>query len=133
MDRAAAEVALADVEVIAYREGPLAAVKDFERECLSREIPVLLAKAPAKACCSGSGCGCGAKIQLLVREEDVPRIEQLFRDQWLQAANETLGEGLVQLKAPEEVPEGSEPPCPACGTAAPLVAGACSDCGLQLE
>jgi predicted amidophosphoribosyltransferase len=23
--------------------------------------------------------------------------------------------------------------CPACGTAAPLVRGACSDCGLQLE
>ena len=29
--------------------------------------------------------------------------------------------------------EGDELPCPACGTAAPLVAGACSDCGLQLE
>ncbi|HUH04589.1 MAG TPA: hypothetical protein VML75_21480 [Kofleriaceae bacterium] len=29
-------------------------------------------------------------------------------------------------------PEG-ELPCPACGTAAPLVAGACTDCGLQLE
>jgi hypothetical protein len=24
-------------------------------------------------------------------------------------------------------------PCPACGTAAALVDGACSDCGLQLE
>jgi hypothetical protein len=24
-------------------------------------------------------------------------------------------------------------PCPACGTAAPLVDGACSDCGLMLE
>jgi hypothetical protein len=28
---------------------------------------------------------------------------------------------------------GDEPPCPACGTAAPLVDGACSDCGLRLE
>jgi len=28
---------------------------------------------------------------------------------------------------------GEEPPCPACGTAAPLVDGCCSDCGLQLE
>jgi hypothetical protein len=27
---------------------------------------------------------------------------------------------------------GDELPCPACGTAAPLVDGACSDCGLQL-
>ena len=27
----------------------------------------------------------------------------------------------------------SDEACPACGTAAPLVEGACSDCGLQLE
>jgi hypothetical protein len=29
--------------------------------------------------------------------------------------------------------EEGELPCPACGTVAPLVNGACSDCGLQLE
>lgn len=29
--------------------------------------------------------------------------------------------------------EDEELPCPACGTAAPLVDGACSDCGLVLE
>lgn len=29
--------------------------------------------------------------------------------------------------------ESGELPCPACGTAAPLVEGACSDCGLVLE
>lgn len=28
--------------------------------------------------------------------------------------------------------ESSAPVCPACGTAAPLVDGACSECGLQL-
>jgi predicted nucleic acid-binding Zn ribbon protein len=32
-----------------------------------------------------------------------------------------------------EVADGEHLPCPACGTAAPLVEGACSDCGLQLE
>jgi len=32
-----------------------------------------------------------------------------------------------------EAADGEEPPCPCCGVAAPLVAGACSDCGLQLE
>ncbi len=32
---------------------------------------------------------------------------------------------------PNEQVDG-ELPCPACGTAAPLVDGACSDCGLQL-
>jgi hypothetical protein len=31
------------------------------------------------------------------------------------------------------VTQGDDPPCPACGTAAPLVDGACSDCGLVLE
>jgi hypothetical protein len=34
----------------------------------------------------------------------------------------------VEIKA-----EGDLLSCPACGTIAPLVAGACSDCGLQLE
>jgi hypothetical protein len=29
--------------------------------------------------------------------------------------------------------DAEHPPCPACGTAAALVDGACSDCGLQLE
>lgn len=33
----------------------------------------------------------------------------------------------------EEVPDDEELPCPACGTAAPLVDGACSDCGLMLS
>lgn len=133
MDRAAAEAALADAEVIPYREGPIASAKELERECLKNEIPVMLAKGPPKACCGGGGCGCGAKIQVLAREEDVPRIEELFRTQWLAHAQETMGEGLVQLGAPKEVAEGEEPPCPACGTAAPLKDGACSDCGLQLE
>ncbi|MBL8955040.1 MAG: hypothetical protein JNK82_29965 [Myxococcaceae bacterium] len=133
MDRSAAEAALADAELIAYREGPIAAVKEFERECLAQEIPVLLAKGPPKACCGGGGCGCGAKIQLLAREEDIPRIEQHFRNQWLAHAKDTIGEDLVQLKAPVEVAEGEDPPCPACGHVGPLKEGACGDCGLQLE
>ena len=41
-------------------------------------------------------------------------------------------EGLSPV-APAVVDEDAEhPPCPACGTAAPLVEGACSDCGLVL-
>jgi len=39
-------------------------------------------------------------------------------------------EGLAPVKLDTS---SEEPPCPACGTAAPLVDGACSDCGLQLE
>src|SRR4051812_35981112 len=114
MDRAAAQRALTDAEVIPYREGPLAAVKEFERECLSRDIPVVLAKAPPKECCSAGGCGCGGKIQLLAREEDIPRIEEFFRAAWIEMAKETGGD-LVQLKtsAPAEGEPEGEPPCPA--------------------
>lgn len=41
-------------------------------------------------------------------------------------------EGLVPVEAALAT-DAEHPPCPACGTAAPLVEGACSDCGLQLE
>ncbi len=55
-----------------------------------------------------------------------------MQSEWLQmvAAEGTVG-GMRMGPGPETEPDG-EPPCPACGTAAPLVEGACSDCGLQL-
>lgn len=66
-------------------------------------------------------------MTLLVREEDVPRLAKLMNDQWrdmVEAEGTELPQG--------EVSEDGEPACPACGTAAPLVGGACSDCGLHL-
>lgn len=50
-----------------------------------------------------------------MQEQDVPRVTAL------------MGYFVTEAVADDE-----EPPCPACGTAAPLVDGACSDCGLQL-
>ena len=41
-------------------------------------------------------------------------------------------EGVAPVVCAVADPSG-EPPCPACGHAAPLVKGACADCGLQLE
>ncbi len=32
----------------------------------------------------------------------------------------------------DDLDPDAEPPCPACGTAAPLVDGECSECGLYL-
>jgi hypothetical protein len=52
-----------------------------------------------------------------------------LRDEW-QASLER--EGLAPLAAPTSAP-GDEPPCPACGATAGLEAGACVECGLQLE
>ena len=45
------------------------------------------------------------------------------------------GMQLVPMKVDGAAPveAAGDPPCPACGTAAPLVEGACSDCGLQLD
>jgi len=64
---------------------------------------------------------------LLVREEDVPRVAGLLNRDWLEMV-ETEGHELPSGAYSED----GEPPCPACGTAAPLVDGACSDCGLHL-
>jgi hypothetical protein len=131
IDRSAAQQLLQDAELVPCMESNLPSAKELERECFSRDIPVLLAKPPAKACCGSGGCGCGAKVQVLVREADLPKIATFFHDEWRAAAE---AEGLVPLNAGAAAPgEEGDPPCPACGTAAPLVDGACSDCGLQLE
>jgi len=44
-------------------------------------------------------------------------------------------EGTITRPPSALVPDedSGELPCPACGTVAPLVEGACTDCGLQLE
>ena len=139
MDRSAADQLLAENPLVACIEGAVAYAREIERDLLDAEIPALLAKPPAKACCGGGGCGCGAKVQVMVREEDLPKVAQLFRDAWMSAVQRegTLeGVQLVPMKLEGVAPGGEtvgDPPCPACGTAAPLVEGACSDCGLQLD
>lgn len=120
-------------ELVPYFEGPLQQMRELERQLLEQNIDVELAKPPAKKCCGG-GCGCSSKLQLLVHEEDVPKVAQLMQAEWLAALERegTLQQtGLVQLQTPAA--EGAEPPCPACGFVGPLQAGACGDCGLQLE
>ena len=50
----------------------------------------------------------------------------MLRGDW---SDDVAREGLAPVAMDTS---GEEPPCPACGTAAPLVDGACSDCGLAL-
>lgn len=52
----------------------------------------------------------------------------IVKDGWSEALER---EGLAPV-AVTTANDGDDLPCPACGTAAPLVDGACSDCGLQL-
>jgi hypothetical protein len=122
-----AEGTLADAELVPCLEAPLPEAKQLRDACLQAEIPVLLDRG---GCCGKSGCGCAPKLALFARAEDVPRVSRLMHDRWREMA---LREGTVDLDHPAVAPSGEDPPCPACGTAAPLVGGQCSDCGLQLE
>jgi len=117
--------ALEDVEVVPCLTAPLSEAKELLEACLDKEIPALLDRG---ACCGSSGCGCAPKLELLVRPDDVARVGALLRARW----NHLLErEGTVESWGSAGDPE-SDPPCPACGHAGPLDAGACGGCGLQL-
>jgi hypothetical protein len=126
-----AERALEGAELVPCVEGSLASARELVTACLEAEIPAAVG-AP-RSCKSG---GCSPKAQVLVRPEDAERVSALLRARWLEALEQ---EGLAPIVPASPTGAGGagseegEPPCPACGTAAPLVAGACSDCGLQLE
>jgi len=115
----AAEV-LADEELVPAIQGTLDDVKKMRDQCLGEGIPVAVMAPPDSA----------GKLVLLVREADLPRVSEFLHSEWRgHIEREGRGSGLFGVEAKE----GEEPPCPACGTAAPLVEGACSECGLQLE
>jgi hypothetical protein len=120
-----AEKTLADAEVVPCMEASLSDARKMVEACLAEGVPALVHR---EACIKP---GCSPKFQVLVRPEDTPRVAGLLQQRWMDTLER---EGLVPKgQALHEVPEEGEPPCPACGTAAPLVKGACSDCGLQLE
>ena len=109
--------------------------KEILAACQAAEIEASLARG---ACCGSAGCGCAPKMQLMVAPADVPRVARLLQSRWdellLREGVDPEDAGEPRAAAsPVETADGEDPPCPACGTAAPLVEGACSDCGLQLE
>ncbi|MCY1019532.1 hypothetical protein [Pyxidicoccus sp. MSG2] len=119
---------LSDAELVPCAEMALMDARRLVDACLGADVPALVHR---EACAK---VGCTPKFQVLVRPEDGPRVAALLQQRWLDSIQaEGLGsEGHVMQPLPAQDAEG-EPPCPACGTAAPLVAGACADCGLQLE
>lgn len=127
-DREALE-ALGEEELIPLVQGPLAEVKRIWKQCLAQDVPVAIASP------SGPGCdtrSCATRLSLLVREQDVPKVAALLNRDWKDLLDRE-GTDLAGPGVGVEVAEGEEPPCPACGTAAPLEEGACRECGLQLE
>jgi hypothetical protein len=126
-DRDAAQE-LEGAELVSMVEGQLAAVKELYQTCLEHDIAVQLER-PANC-----GTGCAAKLRLLAREEDAGRIAALRQRAWLDMVQAEGTAALADQPGPDGAAvTGDDPPCPCCGTAAPLVRGACSDCGLQLE
>jgi hypothetical protein len=130
MNAQEAEDTLAESELVPCMQGPLNDIKELRDACLTAEIPVVMGR--DDACCGSGkgGCGCGPKLQLLARAEDLPNVARLVQERWRQMA---WNEGTVDSDHPAVASPDGDPPCPACGTVAPLEAGACSDCGLQLE
>jgi hypothetical protein len=130
MDRSTADAALSGLDLVPFAESAIAQAKELERMLLANDIPVILAKPPAKACCGG-GCGCATKVQLMAREADAQKIAQLLQADWVDAVRRegTLDSALVPLRTPAE----HELVCPACQFVGVLVDGMCQDCGLVLE
>jgi len=121
-----AETALADAELVPCLQAALPAAKELRAACLEADIPVLLDRA---TCCGKGGCGCAPKIEILARQDDLPRLARLFDERWRALARR---EGTVDETDPIVASSSSAEACPACGTVGPLAEGACADCGLQL-
>jgi hypothetical protein len=138
---AEADRLLADAPLRPYAKGSLRDGKALVEQLLARGVPAAVSR--PDDCCSGGSCG--PKFEVLVREEDLLRIAQLQHRRWQEdlareglvpaaaaSATATASASAAAPSAPSEEAEG-EPPCPACGTVGPLLHGACTDCGLQLE
>lgn len=127
MDAKEAAHVLEDAEVVPVLQATIPQGKEVLAASLEAGIPAVLGGGPG--CSTG---GCAPRVVLYAREEDLPELRTLLEKRWHALLQQ---EGTLRSASPggsEAEPDG-EPPCPACGTAAPLVDGACSDCGLQLE
>jgi hypothetical protein len=118
----AADALLGDRPLVSMLSGSIIDMKRVRAQCLEAGIPVRMG-------CPGGGASCGPKSHLLVAEADAPAVARLLGGAWLDAV---AREG-TELPSAHGPALGDEPPCPACGFAAPLVDGCCADCGLHLE
>jgi len=115
--------ALQDAEVVPCVSGGIADIKEVLDACLAIDIPAVLDREDP---CRGS---CVPRIDLCVRPDDLPKVMEMMRERW----NNLLDQEGTLTDCAAAPSESEEPPCPACGTVAPLQNGACKGCGLQLE
>ena len=117
---------LEDAEVVPCLTAGVADIKEVLDVCLAAGIPALLDR---QETCGEHGHPCTPKIDLCVRPDDLPKVMALMHERW---QNMLAQEGTLAECEADPATE-DDPPCPACGVAAPLVDGACKECGLQLE
>lgn len=116
-------VALLDgVDLVTAMAGSIPEMKTLRDRALAAGIPAVIG-------CPGGGKSCGPKTHLLISESSIPDLAALLRTDW---NDHLVREGLAPV-AIAISDDAEHLPCPACGTAAALVDGACSDCGIQLE
>lgn len=117
---------LEEAEVVPCVSANIADIKEVLDACLAADIPAVLDR---QEDCKAHGHPCLPRIDLCVRIEDLPKVMVMMRERWQNLLDQ---EGTLPDRGVASA-EGDDPPCPACGTVAPLVNGACPECGLQLE
>ncbi len=84
--------------------------------------------------------GCSPKVLLLARQDDLPRIAGVLKQDWvglLAQESEIAPQARAWFES-QAAPlgpliEAQDPPCPACGHVGPLLEDqSCADCGLVL-
>lgn len=110
-----------DAELERYAQASVDYAQEIVSKCLAADIPAVIGRTDSLY-----------RLDVLVRKEDVERVQEVLGVDWRAMAER---EGTFEPGAgkPLEENEDGNLPCPACGTAAPLEDGACTDCGLQLE
>ncbi|HEX7501052.1 MAG TPA: hypothetical protein VF524_12220 [Polyangia bacterium] len=117
---------LEDAEVVPCVSAGIADAKEVLEACLAAGIPAVLDRQDS---CGNHGGSCTTRIDLCVRPDDLAKVMAMMHARWQNLLDQ---EGTLPDRDGDS-PETDDPPCPACGIAAPLVDGACKECGLQLE
>jgi hypothetical protein len=117
---------LEESEVVPALQAGLASAKELVAACLAAQVPATLGR--------DDHCtkGCSPKAFLLVRRDDLPRVQALLEAQWAELLADVGDGDVVPAGVGIEAAGDAEPPCPACGHRGALEDGACRECGLQL-
>jgi hypothetical protein len=112
-------------ELVPALQAPIADAKEIQSLLVAAGVEAVLGR--DDHCTTG----CAPKVLVLVPPADLPRVHEVLQLRWASLLEGTEHhQGYTGLGV--EAVGDEEPPCPACGARAPLVEGACAECGLAL-